>query len=167
MPQAQTFVPGPETSRAFRDALGCFATGVTVVTTMTAQGPLGITVNSFSSLSLDPPLVLWAPAKDSGRYQPFVAAPHFAIHVLAEDQFDLAMAFAKNGTAFDAVDWSPSDEGTPCIETALARFECRHHAAYDGGDHKIVVGEVLRASHRPGRSLIFSQGDYGGFSGTD
>lgn len=164
MPQAQSFVPGLGTTRAFRDALGCFATGVTVVTTMTAQGPLGITVNSFSSLSLDPPLVLWAPAKDSRRYQAFVAAPHFAIHVMAEDQFDLAMSFAKDGTAFDAAGWSPSDEGVPCLENVLARFECRHHAAYDGGDHKIVVGEVLRAAHRPGSPLIFARGAYGGFS---
>ena len=80
----QTFIPGPETARAFRDALGCFATGVTVVTTQTDRGPLGITANSFASLSLDPPLVLWAPALTSSRYQAFADAERFAIHVMAE-----------------------------------------------------------------------------------
>ncbi|TNF63849.1 MAG: flavin reductase [Rhodobacteraceae bacterium] len=161
------FTPGPDTARAFRDALGCFATGVTVVTTQTADGPLGITANSFASLSLDPPLVLWAPARASRRHEAFTRARHFAIHVMAGDQHALARHFATSGDGFEAFDWSASPEGVPILSGCLARFECERAALHDGGDHTIVVGRVIRAAHRPGQGLIFKRGQYGGFSGLD
>lgn len=161
---AQAFTPGPDTARAFRDALGRFATGVTVVTTSTPQGPLAITANSFSSLSLDPPLVLWAPARNSKRFEAFATARHFAIHVMAEDQFDLAHAFARDGRAFDSCPWREGPGATPLFDDTLARFLCTHHALHDGGDHAIVVGQVQQVTFRDGAPLIFSGGNYGGFT---
>lgn len=162
-----TFTPGPETARQFRTALGCFGTGVTVVTTQTADGPLGMTANSFASLSLDPPLVLWSPAKSSSRFGGFSRAERFAIHIMAEDQHDLAHHFAKTGGGFDAFDWHLSDTGVPIFAGCLARFECHLAASHDAGDHVILVGHVDHAAYRPGKGLIFKQGQYGGFSGRD
>lgn len=158
-----TFVPGPRTRRAFRDALGRFATGVTVVT-CEGDGPVGITANSFTSVSLDPPLVLWSPARSSRRFAAFTAAEHFAVHVMGEDQADIALGFAMEGDAFDGHSLSRNPEGVPVIHGCLARFECRTHARHDGGDHEIIVGAVLRASSSEGAPLIFSGGDYGRFT---
>ena len=162
-----TFAPGPETARQFRDALGCFGTGVTVVTAQSDQGPLGMTANSFASLSLDPPLVLWAPAKSSRRFASFSAARHFAIHVMGEDQHDLARHFARSGDGFDAFKWHRSEAGVPILADCLARFECHLQAIHDAGDHAILVGHVDRAAYRAGKGLIFKQGQYGGFLGLD
>ena len=133
------------TERQLRDALGRFATGVTVVTTMTADGPLGITANSFASVSLKPPLVLWSPARKSWRFPSFEAASHFAIHVLSAGQQHLAESFAlPGGDGFAGLDFAPGLGGAPLLAGCTARFECRHEAGYEGGDHLIVVGEVLR-----------------------
>ena len=159
-----SFTPGPDTAREFRDALGCFGTGVTVVTAQSDQGPLGMTANSFSSLSLDPPLVLWAPAKSSRRFDSFSKAEHFAIHIMGEDQDALARHFARTGDAFDGLDWSLSDTGVPILAGCLARFECHLAATHDAGDHAILVGHVDRATFRAGKGLIFKQGQYGGFA---
>ncbi|MDJ0627343.1 MAG: flavin reductase family protein [Rhodobacter sp.] len=156
--------PGPHTTREFRDALGRFATGVCVITTGAAAGPLGITANSFASLSLEPPLVLWAPAKSSSRYKVFAEAVHFAIHVIAEDQEELCRRFALDGTAFEGTDWDLGARQVPLLNHCLARFECTTVATHDGGDHCIVVAEVNRASWRPGAPLVFSQGAYGRFT---
>lgn len=161
------FVPGPETARAFRDALGCYGTGVTVVTTLTDDGPLGMTANSFASVSLDPALVLWSPAKTSSRHAAFAGADRFAIHVMAENQDSLARQFARQGNAFDTVAWHLSEDNIPILDGCLARFECATETVHDGGDHSIIVGRVLRGAHRPGRGLIFKQGQYGGFLGRD
>jgi flavin reductase (DIM6/NTAB) family NADH-FMN oxidoreductase RutF len=155
--------PGPETARAFRAALGRFATGVTLVTCDSDIGPLGITANSFASLSLDPPLVLWSPARSSRRFQAFTEAPRFAIHILRADQLDLARAFTHHGQAWDGVAWTPSPDGVPLIDDTLARFDCRAHALHDGGDHAIVVGEVARALIGEGAPLVFAGGGFGGF----
>ncbi|MEM7615575.1 MAG: flavin reductase family protein, partial [Pseudomonadota bacterium] len=133
--------------RAYRDALGCFATGVAVITTLTDRGPLGITANSFASVSLDPPLVLWSPARTSARFPAFEAATHFAIHILAEDQRALSDRFARQGEDFGGVDHQPGLGDAPLIEGCSARLECAHSAGHDGGDHLIVVGEVLRFTH--------------------
>ena len=146
--------------RELRDALGCFATGVTVVTTQTARGPLGITANSFTSLSLDPPLVLWSPARKSQRFPAFEAASHFAIHVLAEDQLWLAERFAREGENFDGIARAPGLGEAPLIAGCAARLECAHAAGYDGGDHLIVVGEVSRLERGGGPPLVFCQGTY-------
>lgn len=148
--------------RQLRDALGRFATGVTVVTTMTPEGPLGITANSFASVSLAPPLVLWSPARKSARFPAFEAALYFAIHVLSRDQQDLAERFARPGDAFAGLDYTRGEGETPLIEGCAARFECRHAAGHDGGDHLIVVGEVLRLTQADLPPLVFYRGGYGG-----
>ncbi|MGR3759042.1 flavin reductase family protein [Roseobacteraceae bacterium NS-SX3] len=158
-----SFTPGPETARAYRDALGCFGTGVTVVTTLTARGPLAITVNSFTSVSMEPPLLLWCPARASMRHDAFVGAPHFAIHVMAEDQLGLARHFARDGEAFEGIAWQPNAAGVPALADTIARFDCRHFACHPAGDHSILVGEVLSTTTRPGKGLIFKRGQYGGF----
>lgn len=163
-PPMMRITPGPDTQRGFRDALGRFATGVTLVTCNSAIGPLGITANSFASLSLDPPLVLWSPARSSRRFDAFAAAEHFAIHVLRADQLDLARAFTHHGQAWEGVAWHASPEGVPRLDTALARFECRRHAIHDGGDHAIIVGAVTSALVGDGAPLVFSAGGFGGFA---
>lgn len=156
----QGFEPTAETQRLFRDGLGRFASGVTVVTTRTADGHVGMTANSFSSVSMDPPLVLWCPAKTSSRFAHFAGAAHFAIHVLASDQEDIALAFARSGTAFDAVEMETNAQGVPVFNDCLARFECATHALHDAGDHAIMVGRVTSAAFREGAPLIFSQGRF-------
>jgi flavin reductase (DIM6/NTAB) family NADH-FMN oxidoreductase RutF len=148
------------TDRELRDALGRFATGVTVVTTMTAAGPLGITANSFSSVSLDPPLVLWSPARKSRRFPAFEAATHFAVHVLSAGQRALAEQFSGRGEGFAGIDYVPGYGEAPLIDGCTARFECRHAAGYDGGDHLIVVGEVLRLAQADLPPLLYHRGSY-------
>jgi len=149
---------------AFRHALGAFGTGVTVVTVATPEGPVGITANSFASVSLDPPLVLWSPAKSSRRFNMFHGTLNFAIHVLGADQRDVAAGFTRSADGFDGLEWSPSAEGVPLISGCLARLECALHATHDGGDHKIIVGRVLRVATQDGAPLIFHGGRYGGFN---
>lgn len=160
MEQMRRFTPAPETQRHFRDALGQFPTGVTVVTAHTPQGPIGMTANSFSSISLDPPLVMWSPAKSSGRYGAFIQADHFAIHIMASEHEDIAMGFARSGQAFDGLDVELNTQGVPLLNDCLARFECDTHAIYDAGDHSIVLGRVLSAASREGEPLIFGQGRF-------
>lgn len=157
------FVPSPETLREFRSALGSFATGVTLVTIAGPEGPMGFVANSFSSLSIDPPLVMWAPAKSAHRFPYYSTAQHFAIHVLGEDQGPLVNHFHRGSGSFDAVDHSLSAEGVPLLAQALARFECRQYAVHEGGDHLIVVGEVLRIAVQDGSPLVFAKGQFGHF----
>ena len=157
------FVPELD-SRAFRAALGRFATGVTVVTTQTPDGPMGFTANSFASVSLDPPLVLWSPARASSRFAIFAQAAFYSIHVLGDAQAPLAARFLRGGDGFAGLDIAATPDGTPILADTLARFDCAHHAAHDGGDHLIVVGRVLRATLRDGAPLVFSQGAYGSFT---
>jgi flavin reductase (DIM6/NTAB) family NADH-FMN oxidoreductase RutF len=149
--------------RAFRDALGRFATGVTVVTIATRDGPMGFTANSFASVSLDPPLVLWSPARSSARFPFFAAARHYAIHVLGAEEVELSQRFVRGGSGFDGLSHSTNAEGVPVLKTALSRFDCEQTATHEGGDHLIVVGRVLRAVFRQGGPLVFSQGAYGRF----
>ncbi len=153
--------PCTGTTRAFREALSRYATGVTVVTVDSEIGPLGITANSFASVSLDPPLVLWAPAKLSQRFPAFTEARYFAIHVIAAEQKRISDGFSRDGTAWDGIDWKTNVHNVPLINDCLARFECEAVARYPGGDHCIVVAEVLQASWRDGTPLVFSQGRYG------
>ncbi|NNE87662.1 MAG: flavin reductase family protein [Silicimonas sp.] len=158
-----TFRPDAGDARAFRDALGTFPTGVTIVTCQSEKGPLGITANSFSSVSLDPPLVLWSPARASRRFAAFEAAQHFAIHVLAENQQHFCTTFASEGGNFSDLDWHTNDDGVPLINGCLTRFECERHAIHDGGDHAIIVGRVRAATVKDGSSLVFSGGAFGRF----
>lgn len=159
-----TFTPDAAQARDFRDALGCFATGVTIVTVQSDHGPMGFTANSFASLSMDPPLVLWSPAKSSSRFELFSQAKHYAIHILAHDQTDLIKSFHRGGLGFEGMSYRHNAEGVPLIEGTLARFDCAQHSTHEGGDHLIVVGRVLRCAMREGTPLVFSQGRYGGFA---
>jgi flavin reductase (DIM6/NTAB) family NADH-FMN oxidoreductase RutF len=147
-----------EDRRAFRNALGRFTTGITVVTTQTKEGPVGITVNSFSSVSLDPPLVLWAPDKSSNRYDDFINAKTYAIHVLGNDQRTICEGFAKSKTAFGSLDYAIDDNGLPVIAGCLAVFKCVFFKQVDAGDHSIIIGEVIEATERLGAGLTFANG---------
>jgi flavin reductase (DIM6/NTAB) family NADH-FMN oxidoreductase RutF len=158
------FTPSVVTARAFRDALGQFATGVTLVTIDGPDGAMGFAANSFSSLSLDPALVLWSLAKSSRRYPFYAAAQHFAVHVLAIDQMGLIERFGRQGTGFDGLAHDLNPHRVPLIGGALARFECDLHATHEGGDHLIVVGRVTRAVCQGGTPLLFSKGQMGRFS---
>jgi flavin reductase (DIM6/NTAB) family NADH-FMN oxidoreductase RutF len=156
--------PEAVSSRAFRDALGRFATGITIVTTAGVEGSMGFTANSFASVSLDPPLVLWSPARSASRFCHFRDAQFFSIHILGIDQFHLIERFSRQGEGFNGLDHDVSVEGVPQFRDALARFDCVQHATHDGGDHLIIVGRVLRFGLREGAPLVFSQGAYGGFA---
>jgi flavin reductase (DIM6/NTAB) family NADH-FMN oxidoreductase RutF len=164
---ATTFIPEGDHQRDYRHALAQFATGITVITAPTPEGGIGMTANSFASVSLDPALVLWSAAKDSLRYPLFMQATHFAIHVLREDQFDIAKAFAKDTDALSLVAPSLNAAQVPVFDACLARFECRTEARHDAGDHTILVGAVetvfLDDTAKP---LIFSQHGYGTFRDT-
>lgn len=160
-----SFVPGPDRKREFRDALGRFATGVTVVTTATADGPVGITANSFASVSLDPPIVLWSIGRQSKRFTAFAGCSAFAVHVLGAEQLELGKRFARSGDAFAGLRHDLNEAGVPLLLGCLSRFECTRIAAHDGGDHLIVVARVTAAALREGEPLLFSSGGYGRFNG--
>ena len=157
-----TFDPSTD-SDSFRGALGTFVTGVTIVTTDSREGPMAIVANSFASVSLDPPLVLWSPAKSSRRFEHFAGSRRFAINVLGKDQRDICEAVAKSKTAIKDVPTHLSHCGMPLIDGALATFECNLHATHDAGDHVIIVGLVTKAHHRMGDPLVFHGGKYGEF----
>ncbi|MGH8456145.1 MAG: flavin reductase [Stenotrophobium sp.] len=146
----------------FRKALGSFATGVTIITTRGEDGqPLGLTVNSFNSVSLSPPLVLWSLANNSLSLPAFKAAPHWAVHVLASDQEPLSARFAKRGeNKFAGVDTEEGVGGIPLLRGCTARFECRSAFQYDGGDHVIFVGEVQNFTRSEAAPLVFHSGRY-------
>jgi len=156
---------GPaDDQRAYRGVLGRFATGVTVVTAPGPDGPAAITANSFASVSLDPPLVLWSPAKASRRFELFRDAPRFVIHVLAADQAGLARHFARTGHDFRPADWHEGPGGLPLLTHFAARFTCTQHAVHDGGDHVVILGRVDRAEAGDAPPLVFSDGRYGRFA---
>lgn len=158
MSNVTTFKPDATNTRTLRDAFGRFASGVTIVTAPSDDGPVGITANSFSSLSLDPPLVLWSPDTGSRRFPYFERAPHFAIHILAAEQAALCHGFSRSAFAFEGAEVTENEHGVPLIGGCLARFECTLRAIHPGGDHRIVVGEVLRAEMREGEALAFYAG---------
>lgn len=162
--QTEGILPDGANSRVLRDALGRFATGVTLVTIQGPDGPMGFTANSFASLSLDPALVLWSLARNSRRFTYFANARHYAIHVLGQDHTGLPARFSRSGQGFDGLDWLPNGEGVPILTGALARFDCVQHATHDGGDHLIIVGQVLRLALEEGEPLVFAKGRYGGFA---
>ncbi len=160
-PAANSFVPNRENQRELRHALGCFGTGVTVVTIDTAEGPFGMTVNSFSSVSLDPPLILWSVDKRSARCRNFENAEHFTVNVLQQNQQDVAGDFAKNPMAFREGLWRNGGYGSPVLNHCLATFECVRETHYAGGDHTIILGRVLQATVNNGVPLLFFRGEFG------
>ncbi|HEU0203004.1 MAG TPA: flavin reductase [Burkholderiaceae bacterium] len=148
--------------RALRSALGAFTTGVTIVTTRDEAGrDVGLTANSFNSVSLDPPLVLWSLAKSSSNLPAFLQAQHFAVHVLAATQDGLSNLFAKRGAdRFAGLEVARGHGDVPLLHGCAARFECRTAFRYEGGDHQIFVGEVLVFEHFERPPLVYQQGAY-------
>ena len=144
--------------RGFRDALGAFPTGVCVITCTGPQGPVGITANSFASLSLAPPLILWSPSKHSRRGDVYAGADRFALHVLAADQEEMARAFVKDGQAFG--ERVEELDGLPLLPGCAARFVCDTHAVLDGGDHHLILGRVRAVERREAEPLVFARGGY-------
>jgi flavin reductase (DIM6/NTAB) family NADH-FMN oxidoreductase RutF len=134
--------------RTLRDALGCFATGVTVVTCLKPDGtPAGLTVNSFTSVSLDPPLLLVCIHKEAASAEALTSASHFAINVLQAGQQPASISFATRGDdRFGNTAWSCGEAGAPILEESLGVFECERYGLHDGGDHHILVGQVVKAS---------------------
>jgi flavin reductase (DIM6/NTAB) family NADH-FMN oxidoreductase RutF/DNA-binding MarR family transcriptional regulator len=144
---------------AFRNALGQFPTGVAVVTATHDGYPIGMTANSFSSVSLAPPLVSWSVAKSSPNHDPFVATEAFAVHFLGADHRDLALRFGSRGAdKFAGLTHASGETGAPLIEGLAPIFECRAWARYPGGDHTILVGEVVRMVERNHEPLLFHSG---------
>ncbi len=152
----------PSAVLGLRQCLGKFATGVTVVTCRDARGrPCGITANSFSSVSLDPPLVLWNISKVSSSLEAYLAADAFAINVLAEHQHETASHFARSDDRlFDGMEFVDGAGGAPLLPGTLAVLECRRHQVHDAGDHYIIVGEVTRHESRDGDPLLFFGGRF-------
>ena len=144
----------------YKEALSQFATGVTIVTCGSDEGPVGITANSFTSVSLNPPLVLWSAARSSKRHDYFANANHFAIHVLKKQQLNLCSKFTKPNEGFEELGWQYNLYGVPIINECLALFECSFYASHDGGDHTIFVGHVNSFNVSKGEPLIFLQGQY-------
>jgi flavin reductase (DIM6/NTAB) family NADH-FMN oxidoreductase RutF len=155
--------PGAFDARAFRDALGSFATGVAVAATRARDGaPVGLTINSFSSVSLDPPLVLWSIDLRSGSLSAFRDAQAFSINILSDKQTGIARRFAEPGVC--RFGETPCDEGAlgvPVLRDALAVIECQAEARHPGGDHEIIIGRAARISHAVGRKpLLFWRGRF-------
>lgn len=149
--------------RTLRDALGSFATGVTVVTCFDSAGePFGLTANSFTSVSLEPPLLLVNVHRQAQCAAAMTEAEHFAVNVLQTGQQPASIRFStRNDDRFGPNDWSPGELGAPVLKESLAVFECRRHAVYEGGDHHILVGEVVKASFDPSLDpLLFFRGKY-------
>ncbi len=150
-----------------REALGNFVTGVTVITTRNAGELHGLTANSFSSVSLEPPLVLFSLSRTAECFAAFERAKSFAVNVLRSDQEALSSRFAtKNVDKWTGVGRRAGHDGCPLLDDAIATFECRTTARHDGGDHVIYVGEVVAFAHRPeGEPLAFFRGRYTGVAG--
>ena len=149
--------------RTLRDALGCFATGVTVVTCVGDDGrPAGLTVNSFTSVSLDPPLLLVCLAKEAASAAPLTQADSFAVNVLQTGQQPASIRFAtRDEDRFGTTPWSRGEGGAPILEESLGVFECERYAVYDGGDHHILVGRVVKASFDASLDpLLYFRGRY-------
>ena len=149
--------------RTLRDALGCFATGVTVATCLNPEGqPAGLTVNSFTSVSLDPPLLLVCIAKAAASAPALTQASHFAINVLQTGQQPASIRFStRDQDRFGATPWSRGEAGAPILKDSLGVFECERYAVYDGGDHRILVGRVMKASFDASLDpLLYFRGRY-------
>ena len=149
-------------SRSLRDALGEFATGVTVVTARAAGGhPVGVTINSFASVSLDPPLILWSLGLQSPSLAVFEACSHYAVNVLAADQVELSLRFSQSqNDKFAGIDTIVGARGTPILAGCSAWFECRNELRHPGGDHIILVGHVENFARAEKSPLVFHGGQY-------
>ncbi len=146
---------------AYRKALGGFATGVCVVTAHTGEGAFGITVNSFTSVSLDPPLILWCLDRKSERHDAFAAADRFAVHVLPVEDREMSDRFAWGVCRLSADEFDSSSDEPPRLRNALTRLDCDVHDRIVMGDHLTIVGAVRLFETRPGDALTYYRGRYG------
>jgi 3-hydroxy-9,10-secoandrosta-1,3,5(10)-triene-9,17-dione monooxygenase reductase component len=153
----------PVNSARMREVMGHFATGVTIVTSMCDDAPIGFTCQSFASLSLDPPLISLAPARSSSTWPRIRACRSFAVNILAEDHDELSTAFSRSGAdKFAGVAWHRGPYGNPILDGVVASIEARLWAEYDGGDHVLVAAEVLALGvGEETRPLLFHRGRYG------
>lgn len=151
-----------DAQRDLRLAFGQFATGVTVVTTVTNAGKaVGVTANSFSSVSLDPPMLLWSLSDSAKSKDAFVRAEYFYVHVLTESQLELSKQFASTvEDKFEGVDWVWGENSLPTLVDYVARFQCRTDSQYQIGDHVVFVGEILSHDRTGERPLVFHGGNY-------
>lgn len=147
---------------ALRSALSCFATGVAVVTTRATNGtPIGLTVNSFNSVSLDPPLILWSIALGAPSLAAFRTHDAFAVNILAADQSNVCTRFANPARdKFSGIEWREGHAGVPLIEGTVAQFECRTHARHPGGDHEIYLGRVVAVRSTDRSPLVICRGTF-------
>jgi 3-hydroxy-9,10-secoandrosta-1,3,5(10)-triene-9,17-dione monooxygenase reductase component len=156
----------PIDPRAFRNVLGQFCTGITIITTVHDGAPIGFACQSFAALSLDPPLVLFCPTKMSRSWQAIEASGKFCVNILAEEQKDVCARFgSREPDKFAGVDWEPSPLGSPVLARSLAHIDCTVASVHDGGDHFVVFGAVQSLSDVPEvkpRPLLFYRGDYTG-----
>ncbi len=151
-----------------RNAFGLFSTGVTIITANPdGYKPFGVTVNSFSSLSLDPPLLLWSLQKDSDTWDAFQAVTQFAVNILSTDQQDMSCRYAKKGDhELAANEYILGDSGCAILQNCIASFECESTERYEGGDHIILVGKVLElnCNDPDAQPLVFQRGQYRGLA---
>jgi 3-hydroxy-9,10-secoandrosta-1,3,5(10)-triene-9,17-dione monooxygenase reductase component len=149
--------------RAFREVLGHFATGITIVTAQEEGRPVGFTCQSFTALSLEPPMIAIAPAKSSSSWPKMVQAGSFCINILAESQEQLCKSFAvSGGDKFVGVKWHIGAGGSPILDGSLAVIECELHSIYDAGDHELVTGRVTSLSQGEGHPLLFYKSKFTG-----
>lgn len=155
-------MPNSFTQLELRNALGSFATGVTIITTQGKNGQkVGMTANSFNSVSLTPPLILWSIGKSTNCFEDFMAAEAFAVHVLAEDQQDLSNRFATTGIdRFAELECTKGFLGSPILPHYSACFQCKMSHQYEGGDHIIMLGEVIEFNDNQHQPLLFHRGNY-------
>ena len=163
MPADDTLAPIDP--KEFRTTLGCFPTGVAVATTVSREGaPIGVTISSFNSVSMDPPLVLWSLASNAGSLDEYLAHKGFAINILAADQAELCKLFSsKERDRFQAVDWREGLHGLPVLAGCAAVMECETDAIHPGGDHEIFIGRVLRHMSTEKAPMLFGKGKLGAF----
>ncbi len=154
--------PPPIDSMLLRKTLGCFPTGVIVVTTLGDHGlPVGMTINSFSSVSLEPPLVLWSIARSAPSHGAFRTHPGFTLNILSDEQQLVSKQFATpSDEKFKGIDWQPGFKGTPVIQDAVAVLQCKTYQVYDGGDHEIFLGEVVDFKSSDKKPLVFYNGQF-------
>lgn len=145
------------TSDDFRAGLSHWASGVTVVT---AEGPEGMTVSAFSSLSLDPPLITVALARNAYAHDALVTASGFAVHILGHEDSDISTRFASPGDRFAGLDWEVGRHGAPLLHVGITRLCCARHATFDGGDHTILVGRVEQVDVTAGEPVVYYRGAY-------
>jgi 3-hydroxy-9,10-secoandrosta-1,3,5(10)-triene-9,17-dione monooxygenase reductase component len=155
-------------ARQFRDVLGLFASGVVVVTSISDGEPVGMTCQSFSSVSLEPPLVMFCPAKTSRAWPRMQRAGYFCINILAADQADVSTSMATKGTdKYDGVGWRPATTGAPLLDGVLGYVDCTVQAVHEAGDHYVVLGRVKELGFAPGveeggdrKPLLYYRGSY-------